>query len=1160
MINHGKSQRAEEFLMINNTHGFLQFLPSEKQIKKEVGFAYFQRGKLYQRQDRVLKYEINSEYDQITSLVKGGSNRVYEVFIDLDVIDNQPSFFGECTCPVGDDCKHVVATLLHVIDQIKKSQLIDDLSNPSVIKNKELNNWFEHVTSDMNSSDNDEQEKSSDYMFVYLLEFCQYSHSPIPPLKITLSLCRRLKSGGLGKPKKFSHTARSHQNYLTEEDEKLMFKLAYEEARGHCSHDYDASYEIESHVGNQLLKEVIATGKSFWTDNETRQAITLGESKFLDFQWAESPDGNQKLSHNLAQHIKFIPLNPCWYYDESTNQCGQLQSSVPPKLIARFLTAPIVPPESADQAIKQFDLLDKQLVKAVKKQKTKFNLPKPKEFGEPVREEIQQPIPCLRLKGVKVSYFINYRSRYYHDDTYEVAAAELGFYYRQRFISSHEKDRFVYFLDQQKIRFSPRNFDFENKIVEELNSYDELFKAQGDNSFEVLDHPGQYAWLIGLVVDHQYVGSDESVVKYFLFNIVPILKASGWQVEIDPTFPCNYVDEEAVDWYADIEESDYDWFGFKLGIKVDGENINILPLLVDLLSQNRFNMKNAFSDDEKLTVKLPDGRLLPIPAERVKNILNVLTELFDSNVLDKDGALKLSRMRMAQLLELNAAMGAAKMRWIGGQRLIALGEKLKQFDGIKKVAAPKTFKATLRPYQQDGVNWLQFLREYDLSGILADDMGLGKTVQALAHLMIEKSEKRADLPSLIIMPTSLVTNWQLEAKRFAPMLKVLKLHGDDRHQHFEFLSQYDLILTTYPLLIRDKVKLCQQEFYLLILDEAQVIKNPKAQSTQIVHQLKAKHRLCMTGTPMENHLGELWSLMHFLMPGFLGDTNQFKRLFRTPIEKNDDDERRLVLASRVKPFILRRQKQEVLKELPEKTEIIQHIEFDSVQRDLYESIRVAMHKKVTQAIQSKGLSRSHIIILDALLKLRQVCCDPRLVKLKAAEKAYNASAKLTMLMEMLPSLVEEGRRILLFSQFTSMIALIEEELIRQKLNYVKLTGQTKNRAEPIMRFQNKEVPIFLISLKAGGTGLNLTAADAVIHYDPWWNPAVEDQATDRAHRIGQDKAVFVYKFITKGTVEETILEMQKKKRKLISGLFSDQEGSTFKLLNKDLELLFKPLD
>jgi len=352
--------------------------------------------------------------------------------------------------------------------------------------------------------------------------------------------------------------------------------------------------------------------------------------------------------------------------------------------------------------------------------------------------------------------------------------------------------------------------------------------------------------------------------------------------------------------------------------------------------------------------------------------------------------------------------------------------------------------------------------------------------------------------------------------------------------------------------------LLAQEYHYVILDEAQNIKNPKAQASKIVRQFNARHRLCLTGTPMENHLGEIWSLFDFLMPKLLGDEKQFRRLFRTPIEKHADQKRQHSLNTRIAPFLLRRSKQEVVKELPPKTEIIQNIELHGPQRDLYESIRLAMHEKVRNAINKNGVARSHIIILEALLKLRQVCCDPRLVKLDSAKKV-KASAKMQLLMDMLPEQIEEGRRILLFSQFTSMLSLIEEELHKHKIDYVKLTGATKARDVPIQRFQNGDVPLFLISLKAGGTGLNLTAADTVIHYDPWWNPAVENQATDRAHRIGQNKSVFVYKLITSGTVEDKILALQARKKELADNLFSDSGKGASALTQADLNALFEPL-
>lgn len=309
---------------------------------------------------------------------------------------------------------------------------------------------------------------------------------------------------------------------------------------------------------------------------------------------------------------------------------------------------------------------------------------------------------------------------------------------------------------------------------------------------------------------------------------------------------------------------------------------------------------------------------------------------------------------------------------------------------------------------------------------------------------------------------------------------------------------------------------------------------------------------------MENHLGELWSLFAFLMPTLLGEAKRFARVFRTPIEKKQDGERRAALARRLKPFLLRRTKALVAADLPPKTEILRPLELAGAQRDLYETVRLAMHEKVRGELAAKGFARSHIIVLDALLKLRQVCCDPRLVKLAAARR-ITASAKLDHLMEMLPALVEDGRRILLFSQFTSMLDLIKPALKTAGIEFVELRGATTDRVGPVERFQAGDVPLFLISLKAGGTGLNLTAADAVIHYDPWWNPAVEDQATDRAHRIGQDKPVFVYKLVSQGTVEERILDLQQRKKALAAGIYADGGNAAGGLEAADIEHLFAPI-
>jgi SNF2 family DNA or RNA helicase len=493
----------------------------------------------------------------------------------------------------------------------------------------------------------------------------------------------------------------------------------------------------------------------------------------------------------------------------------------------------------------------------------------------------------------------------------------------------------------------------------------------------------------------------------------------------------------------------------------------------------------------------------------------------------------------------------------GTPELRALLDDLEMSGGIRPLAAPAGFRAELRPYQQEGLGWLQFLRRHHLGGILADDMGLGKTVQTLAHLLLEKQQNRLQRPALIVAPVSTLGNWQQELHRFAPQLSGLVLHGSRRRESFPLIDKVDVVITGYPLLQVDSDILLARDYYLVILDEAQTIKNPKAKVSTVARSLRAEHRLALTGTPVENHLGELWSLFDFAQPGLLGEERHFQRQYRTPIERDSNRPRAQALAQRVAPFLLRRTKDAVAKDLPPKTEIVETLALDERQRDFYDGIRLAGHRHIQEVVKQQGLARSQITILDALLKLRQACCDPRLLAV-AEGKEDIPSAKMEWLASALPELIAEGRRVLLFSQFTSMLKLIEAAVTALAIPYCLLTGETQNRPEVIGRFQTGAVPLFLISLKAGGTGLNLTAADTVIHYDPWWNPAVEAQATDRAHRIGQDKPVFVYKLIAQGTVEERILQLQADKHALASRLYTESTGSPASLTPSDIEALFAP--
>jgi SNF2 family DNA or RNA helicase len=398
----------------------------------------------------------------------------------------------------------------------------------------------------------------------------------------------------------------------------------------------------------------------------------------------------------------------------------------------------------------------------------------------------------------------------------------------------------------------------------------------------------------------------------------------------------------------------------------------------------------------------------------------------------------------------------------------------------------------------------------------------------------------------------------------APGLRVLALQGAGRDADFARMAQFDVVLTTYPLVWRDLDALSRQQFHLLILDEAQTVKNAAARAARAVRRLPARHRLCMTGTPMENHLGELWSQFHFLMPGFLGEAGTFSRLWRKPIEENGDAVRARVLAQRVRPFILRRRKDEVATELPARTVAIKLLRLQGAQRDLYESVRVAADKQMRRVLQRRGFSGAQVTIMDALLKLRQVCCDPLLLKGESSvgqKTPLQERAKIELLRDMLPALLAEGRRVLVFSQFTEMLALIGRELETLQLPWLELTGQTPpaQRGAVVTRFQERQVPLMLVSLKAGGTGLNLTAADTVILFDPWWNPAVEEQAIARAHRIGQQQAVLVYKLVIEGSIEERILELQQRKSALTEGVLGRDAAQAPKFDAAELDALIAPL-
>lgn len=910
------------------------------------------------------------------------------------------------------------------------------------------------------------------------------------------------------------------------------------------SNQSTSATEPKGKVGAILLQMLLEQGKLLWANSWSDMGNGLlyplqagpvrkanltwrDEGRTAKLGWSVEPAGGAA-NHPGADLVDYmLPTDPPWYIDNLS--CGPLELNRGgidislADLQALVSQAPLLTGTDKKRV--------SQLLLAHGLQQL---MPLPQPLTQRIRTDVK-PQPHLLLDALQVPDGATQRWQDF---------AVLSFDY-----------------DGQRISFDPaQRVVRQIGDVTEVIQRNEAFEAAAlDMLHEIGFHKPATAPLSALA-GAQLLDSQAHWLR-FAENELDALSDLGWHVQKSPKYRYDVVPVE--DWYADIDEpaeAGNAWFELELGIVVAKKRVPLLPVLVQLIRSAPLDFNPdvlaAHGEADQMLATLSDGVRVALPWGRVKPILSTLGELYFNDKIKS--RVRLSTLDAARLEEL--ARGG-QFTWTGGERLRETGRKLSQFGKVKKVEAPKGLQASLRDYQLDGLAWMQFLREYDLGGILADDMGLGKTVQTIAHILTEKEAGRLTNPALVIAPTSLMTNWMEEAARFAPSLKVLLLQGKERMDLFDEIDKADIVLTTYALLPRDEEKLREHEYHLVILDESHYIKNTRSKAAQTAGSLNARHRLCLSGTPLENHLGELWSQFHFLLPGLLGDEKTFNTQFRHPIERQDDPVRRTLLNRRIKPFLLRRTKDNVAKELPQKTEMIRRIEISGPQRDLYETVRLAMDKKVRDEIDRKGVARSQIVILEALLKLRQVCCDPRLVKAMPAKKNTAAvSAKLTDLMQMVDDLLGEGRKILVFSQFTSMLGLIEEELEARKIPYAILTGETRDRSAQVAAFQQGAVPIFLISLKAGGVGLNLTAADTVIHYDPWWNPAAENQATDRAWRIGQDKPVFVYKLIAKGTLEEKIQLLQQKKSELAQSILAEGESQKMALTQEDLQAIFAPLD
>jgi len=608
-----------------------------------------------------------------------------------------------------------------------------------------------------------------------------------------------------------------------------------------------------------------------------------------------------------------------------------------------------------------------------------------------------------------------------------------------------------------------------------------------------------------------------------LSQVTKELVQAGWRVEAEGKLI------RAAGEFKMAVTTGIDWFELDGGIDFGGQSVS----LPDLLS--------AAQRGESM-IELSDGSMGMLPEEWLKKY-GLVADLGTSD----GGSLRFSTAQAGVLDALLASQPEIRV----DEAFAKVRENLRKFEGIQPIESPPGFHGELRPYQREGLGWLDYLQRFGFGGILADDMGLGKTIQVLALLQRRRFRRQSKGPTLVVVPRSLVFNWIQEAEKFTPRMRVVDYTGSGRHPLRAKFSEYDLIVTTYGTVRTDIAELANFEFDYVILDEAQAIKNAESQSAKAARLLKGRYRLAISGTPIENHLGELWSIFEFLNPGMLGADSVFRKL-SAGTGAGLDEADRLLLAKALKPFILRRTKQQVVDDLPDKTEQTFFCDMDAEQQKLYDELR-AHYRDALLRKDTAELDRSKIEVLEALLRLRQAACHPGLI---SPERADQPSAKLDMLIPTLAEVVQEKHKVLVFSQFTSFLSIVRERLDKEGLVYEYLDGRTRNRAARVERFQtDPDCPIFLISLKAGGLGLNLTAAEYVYLLDPWWNPAVEAQAIDRSHRIGQTQHVFAYRLICRGTVEEKILELQQKKRDLADAILNADNRLISSLTRDDLEFL-----
>ena len=1084
----------------------MRITKTELRLATAQSNAFLQGQKLLQ--EGAVKISLQTE-----ALVRGSVRDYVERKVSVQQTYNG-QLSGNCSCySYSMPCAHIVALLLAMIEEEEKK------NQPVEVKPT----WENYLKELPAPGQEIVTVQAQSYQFIFVLQILSGVWT-LRPQKVYIK-----KSGEFGQRSKvrmnYSAPFATPEAMAAENKalNHLLQRSKVEERRAfHSYYAYDSIEQFEFKFGEEIgyILDLLVASKLYLEEGETltRLHVASGLGK-LAFQL----DGPFAEGEPPQEHFRFFP------------QLQMHESAMPLREGFTLLAA------------RPFWLLQEhKIVRVESSLPAAYVLP----FTRPGYE--------LRVPGEHVHAFLHGLSPHLKHDFALVLPPTFNFQVareltdKRLYLQEHERAlrlelKFVYgeALEVSGMGANTVTVTGEGKT-------NELWRVERDHAAEAEAHAALQEAGLHLDASREfYVTNGEAVA--WVFDELPKLAQSGFEIFGEEKLKHHRVNRAAPNVKLAVSSS-IDWFDMNLEIDFDGVMLSLAELKSAIRQQNSY-------------LKLADGSLARMPEEWEKRFRH-----FFNFSQERNGRHQIASAHALLIDTLFEAVSERRYDEEFRERL----DKLNNFQGIDEVPVPKNFLGTLRPYQQFGLNWMGFLREYGFNGCLADDMGLGKTVQALACLLYEKErqngaatngrksnkKKRNGLEaatnhkprtSLIVAPLSVVFNWEKECSRFAPDLKLLTHHGLERKRGTEHFADYDLVLTTYATMRNDVEALKDHDFNYIILDESQNIKNPVSQTAKAAYILQGRHRLVLTGTPVENNTLELWSQFAFLNPGLLGSLNSFRALFALPIEKYGDEESAALLKKMISPFLLRRTKEEVAPELPEKNEQVFYCPMQPEQKKLYEQVRDQCRAEIMNLISTSGMNDARFKVLQGLTRLRQISCHPALVP----DGKGRESGKFDALMELLREIVAEGHKVLVFSQFVSMLKIVAPALKREGIFFEVLTGATRNREECVRRFQeDASIQVFLISLKAGGLGLNLTAADYVIVYDPWWNPATERQAIDRAHRIGQDKNVFVYKMITQGSVEEKILELQKRKENLVSQIISTDAGVFKHLTAEDIRGLF----